>query len=156
MAISRPTKNVKSITDTSTSGIVNYPFFVPESTNSIVVRVYAGTFTGTSPTCDVYVQTTEDGGTNWRDCGRFTQITASGTIEAAQFMPVSAISSIGGQGDVTAYISSVQASMLAASRQSGLPLMGKYNRISIKYGGTIGVNGGVQVDVFRTGHDMGA
>src|SRR5215475_9473584 len=38
-----------------------------------------GTVTGTSPTIDIAIQTSPDGGTTWYDVWRFAQITAAST-----------------------------------------------------------------------------
>jgi hypothetical protein len=156
MGISHPTKNVYSITDTHTSGVNTYTFKIPQDTNSIVVRCYSSTFTGTSPTCDVYVQTTEDEGTTWRDCAHFKQITGAGTIAQAEFAPIAVMGSSPGRitgNAANGWIGSVQASMLGASQLSGLPLLSTHARLTFKYGGTQLATGGVKVDVFATGQD---
>lgn len=153
MGIQIPLKNIKSITDTATSSTVSYPFLIPQDTTGVVVRVYTGaTFSGTSPTADVYFQTSEDGGTTWRDCVHFTQITAARSLQNAEFQPVPVIGITGTVG-TSGFTSSVAASTLAASKVSGLPILSQQNRIFLSYGGTIGTNSGINVDVLANSQD---
>jgi hypothetical protein len=148
MAISRPNKNLLSVVDVDTSGAttVSYPFTVPQDSNGIVVRVYNDGLT--TVTNDIYVQTSEDAGTNWRDCVHFTQQTAALPVAQAEWAVVGTGASSGGTGNLMGWVGSVQASMLAAGRNSGLPLMGTYNRVYIVYGGGSGTNTGTHVDVY--------
>jgi len=154
MGLRIPLKNILSVSDTGTSGTVSKPFNIPQDADSIVVRLYAGTFSGTSPTADVYVQTSEDGGTTWRDCVHFSQITAAVALQNASFQPVS-VAGAGGARGLTAYVGSVAASTAAAGVATGLPLLGTYNRVYIVYGGTIGTNSGINVDVLVPSQNMG-
>lgn len=140
-----PTGNtdVLSVADSSTSGTVAKPFTIPQDADSISVRVYTGaTFSGTSPTCNVYLQTTEDGGTTWRDVASFNQITTNISSQNAQWVTVSNLTA--GTGSIT----TAAASSLGAGKVSGLGLLSPYARIYLVYGGTIGTNSAINVDVF--------
>lgn len=154
MGISIPLKNVKSVSDTGTSSTSSNVFILPSDASEVVVRVYTGaTFSGTSPTADVYFQTSEDGGTTWRDCVHFGQITGAIALQNAQFQPIS-VSGSGGSRGLGAFVGSVAASTAGAGVATGLPILGIANRIFIVYGGTIGVNSGINVDVFMNGQDQ--
>lgn len=145
MSIRQPHSPVKSITDTGTSGQTNYDFILPQDADNFVVRAYTGaTFTGTSPTCDIYVQTTPDGGVNYYDMANLGQITAAVPIDSAIFAGFSTLSDKG-TGSI---IGAPKASNLSGKVYSGLPIMGRACRITIKYGGTQVANTGITVDVF--------
>lgn len=142
MSIRFPLSVVKSITDTATSGTVNYPFLVPQDTESLVVKVYTGTFTGTNPTLDVYFQTTDDGGTTWYDVAHFPQFTAAVSKTQANWITIPVTM------NTKTVPSTAGCSTLAASLVSPIPLLSKECNIAVKYGGTQLANGGVEVRVY--------
>jgi len=153
MGIRLPLKNVLSISDTATTGTANYTFNLPQDCQSIVVRLKTGaTFTGTSPTLNCYIQTTEDGGTTWRDCGNLGQITAAVNNDSARFAVVSVAGAVGNRGLAT-FIGSVNASATISNSMTGLPLLSTFGRISLQYGGTQLTNTAVIVDVFTNSQD---
>jgi hypothetical protein len=154
MAIRVPLKVVRSITDTATSGSVTYDTILPQDLQSLVVKVWTGaTFSGTSPTCDVYVQTSDDGGTTWYDCAHHTQITTAVSNALAKFCVVPAAGA-GLNTDLgKGYTGSVASSTIGASSISGLPLLSQLVRIAIKYGGTIGTNSGINVNLLVPDQD---
>lgn len=154
MGIRLPLKVLLSTSDTATTGTVAYPFTVPQDSQSIVVKLSTGTtFTGTSPTLDVYVQTSEDGGTTWRDCANLGQLTAAVNNDSARFVVIPVAGAGGGRG-LGAFIGSVQASTTAANVVTGLPILSTAaNRIYLKYGGTQLSNNGVVVTVYSNSQD---
>lgn len=153
MGLKLPLKNVLSVTDTNTSGTANYLFTIPQDAQSIVVRLKTGaTFTGTSPTLDCYIQTTEDGGTTWRDCVNMGQLTAAVNNDSARFQVIPVAGAGGGRG-LGAFIGSVQASTTATNVVTGLPLLSTTGRVFLKYGGTQLTNTNVLVDIFVNSQD---
>lgn len=149
MAIRTPIL-VKSITDTNTSGVTNYDFFIPQDTDDVVVKLYTGaTFTGTNPTLDVYVQTTDDGGATWYDVCHFPQLTAAALKAAAYWAFASAVGQAKRtQGASWLDIGVATSSSTGVAQYTGLPLMSTFMRIAIKYGGTQVANTGVEVRVY--------
>lgn len=76
-------KNLVSATATAT----NHVDFTLQPCDSLSIIVSSGAGTGTSPTCDVAVQTSPDGGTTYVTVQRFTQITTSAAAETISFKP---------------------------------------------------------------------
>lgn len=142
MSIRFPLQVVKSITCTATTGTTNYDFFLPQDCDSIVVKYYTGaTFTGTSPTCNVFVQTTDDGGTTWYDVVKFTQIVAAVTKTNAAWATIGVNTS-----RATASVSGC--STLTAGTQATLPILSRNMRIAVIVGGTQVANDGVEIRVY--------
>ena len=140
---------IRSITDTGTSGAVNYDFLLPQDLDQVTFRLTAGTFTGTNPTCDVYIQTSPDGGTTWYDVCNLGQITAAVTAQNARFAFASASGHIKRtQGASVLDIGAAAASTTSSSAYTGVPLLGQAMRITFKYGGTQLANAGVRVDLY--------
>ena len=63
---------------TSSNATALLPELVYDS-NSLTFKVNVSAASGTTPTLDLYLQTTLDGGTNWLDCAHFTQLTTTAT-----------------------------------------------------------------------------
>lgn len=147
MAIRLPSV-VKQITDTTTTGVTNYDFLLPQDTDNVVVKLYTGTFTGTNPTLDVYVQTTDDGGATWYDMGHFPQSVAAVSKSAAQW---AFFSTLGGpkrtQGASVLDIGNATSSSIGVGQYTGLPLLGQLMRIAVKIGGTQVANAGTVITV---------
>ena len=80
---------------------------------------------GTSPTLDVYVQTTLDGGSNWLDVCHFTQITATTSNPVFIQVPQDRNAVIGAVGDAT-----------IGSGALGVPVLSKSMRIKYVLGGS--------------------
>lgn len=150
MSIRFPLQVVKSITDTATTGTVNYPFLVPQDIDGVVVKVYTGTFTGTNPTLDVYFQTTDDGGTTWYDVAHFPQFTAAVTKQLANWITIPV------NCNVKTVPSTSGTSQLAASLITPIPLLSKECNIVVKYGGTQLTNGGVEIRVLANSQSRAA
>lgn len=146
MGIRIPLQTILSLVDTGTTGVNNTTFQIPQDASEILCKVYTtATFTGTSPTCDIYLQTSDDGGTTWYDVCHFKQITAAIVNQNAMFQAVSVgFANQGGRG-LGAYIGSVAASTAAASTVTGLPMIGPLGRVSVQYGGTQLTNSGINV-----------
>lgn len=148
MSIRVPLKTVQQITDTTTSGVTGYTVILPQDTDSVVLKFYTGTFTGTNPTMDVYVQTTDDGGTTWYDCGNLGQITAAVSAQNARWAEFRFIGSAPRtQGASVLAIGACAASTATSSQYTGLPLLSNVMRIYFKLGGTQVVNAGAIVNV---------
>lgn len=145
MSIRTPNAPIKSITDTGTSGATNYDFLLPQDVDAVTVRAYTGaTFTGTNPTCNIYVLTQASDG-NWYDMGNLGTFTAAVPIDNAAFDAYSTMPSQTRSGSILAAGS---ASAVSGKVHTGMPIMGRNTRIRIAYGGTQVANTGVTVDVF--------
>lgn len=153
MSIRVPAQVVLNAVDTATTGTATYPFLLQQDVQGIMVKVTAAAFTGTSPTCDIYIQTSDDGGTTWYDCANVGQVTAAIVNQNArfQYIPVNGNSMRG----LANLVGSVAASTTAAGMTTGLPIMGQYNRIFLKYGGTQLANSGITVKVTATTQEQG-
>lgn len=147
MSLRIPLRNAKQIVDTSLTGTVNNIVTLDQDVDSVVVKLFAGTFSGTSPTADVYVQTSDDGGTTWYDCAHFAQITTAITAANALWATIP----VQGTAAVTnGYTGAAAAASISASRVSGLPVLSQIIRVSIVYGGTVGTNAGITVNVYES------
>lgn len=144
VATARP---IKQVVDVALTGTINYNFNVDTDISNLVMKMSVGTFSGTSPTADVYLQTTDDGGTTWYDLAHFAQVTTAITNANALFMtiPVDGCSS-----RTNGYTGASAAASLGASTVAGIPLLSNFVRLSIVYGGTIGTNAGITVTVLET------
>ena len=132
---------VKSITNTATTGTTNYDFNLPQDCDSVAVKIYTSTFTGTNPTLDVYVQTTDDGGTTWYDLAHSPQLVAAVTKQNANWIFVSnaghkIANSVSG------------ASTLGAGVTSGVPILSQFMRVAVIIGGTQVANAGTEIRVY--------
>lgn len=150
MSIRFPLQTVKSITNTATTGTTNYPFLVPQDIDNLVVKLYTGTFTGTNPTLDVYVQTTDDGGTTWYDVAHFAQATAAISKQLAEWITIPV-------NLTTKTVPSTSgSSQLAASLVSPIPLLSKEVNIAVKLGGTQVANAGTEIRVYANSQSRAA
>lgn len=157
MALASPSgsRSILQVTDTATTGIVNYLFTIPQDADVIVCKFSTGTNFpgGTAGSANVYIQTTEDGGTTWRDTAVWA-VTSVISNAQAHFQPI-ATSDAFSRG-IGNWVGSVFASTLAVTsiaatatgQISGMPMMGTLGRVSIQYNGTISANNGVTVQVF--------
>lgn len=164
MSIRKPLLTVLDYNDSGNVGltsVVSQTFFVPQDADNILVKVPVASINGTNPTADVYLQTTDDGGTTWYDIFHLPTIT--GTIAlAGAFWGNANVNGLGvrttlgpqvsvlGGGPGSSILSITgNASMrgTAAGAITGLPIMGPLNRVQIAYGGTLAANNGLQVQV---------
>ena len=143
MSIRTPLQVVKSITNTAVTGTTNYDFFLPQDTDTVVVKLYTGTFTGTSPTLNVYVQTTDDGGTTWYDLAHFAQLVAAVTKQNANWATIGVCN-----GFDNASVSG--ASTLGVGKVAPIPIMDKLMRVAVIIGGTQVVNAGTEIRVYAS------
>lgn len=154
---SASSSSVLNIHDVSTSGIITQNFTVPQDSESLCAKIWLDSTWNATGTATVFIQTTEDGGTTWRDVS-VTQVGAS-TVAAtvgnqnAHFIPLNLTG--GSDHGISNYVGSVAASTLTAGitnasmvgTVSGLPILGTLNRVQIAYTATI-TTGGVNVQVF--------
>lgn len=164
MAIRLPLQTVLDYNDSGNVGatsVVSKTFMIPQDTDNVIVKVPVASIAGTNPTADVYLQTSDDGGTTFYDVLRLPTIT--GTIANAGAYwgsaPVSGIgirssssptaSTASGTTQVSVLSVTGNASVrgLGAGQVSGLPILGQFGRVQISYGGTLTANNGMQVQV---------
>lgn len=165
MGIRKPLTTILDYNDAGNTGatsVVSQTFFVPQDSTTIVVKVPVASINGTNPTYDVYLQTTDDGGSTWYDIAHLPTITGTTIANAGALWGVANVDGLGvrttfgpqvsvlggGPGSSILTITG-NASMrgLAAGAISGLPIMGPLNRVQLSIGGTIAANNGVQVQV---------
>ena len=161
MAFKSPSASSSSIilqTDTNTSGTFTYPFQIPSDVDSICAKIWLQPGWSATGTATVYIQTTEDGGTTWRDVSvtniGASTVAASMNNQNAHFIPIACVSSGTARG-ITGYVGSVAASTLAVSTTtasvgglaSGMPMLSTIGRFQITYTATIST-GGVNMQIF--------
>jgi hypothetical protein len=152
-----------SINEVSTSGPKTYTFTVPQDCQSLLARIYLDSAWNASGTCKVTIQTSEDGGTTWRDVSGTTiggsTVAADFPKDRAHFIPIGV--GWGSAKGAANYVGSVQASTaaLAAVNSSavgnvtGLPMLGTLGRVQFDYTTTI-TTGGVHVDIYAPTTDV--
>lgn len=149
MSIRIPTSPALTFTSTATSGTDSQTVILPQDVDNVTVKLTADTFTGTNPTCDVYIQTSDDGGTTWYDMGNLGQVTAAIVNQNARW---GFFSTLGGpkrtQGASVLDIGAAAASTAGVQSYTGLPIMGRALRVFLKYGGTQLANSGITVKVY--------
>lgn len=112
-----------------TSGTVGTVISIAD-TDSIVAKL-AGTVSGTPVTIDVYVQTTDDGGTTFYDVAHFAQVIASITNANALWAYIPCAS---GQAK---YVGAAAAASASAGTITGLPFMDRTMQIQTVISGTV-------------------
>ena len=166
MALSNPSptsRKIFSVSDTTIgSGSVAATFTIPQDATSILCKFWTGAnFTPNSTgAAKVTIQTTEDGGTTWRDVLGWTTGTAVAN-DNAHFQSVPVGGDLIGRG-LSGWTGSVQASTLApalvasvaAGAVSGLPVIATTGRVFIQYVSLVSVNSGVNVDIFAPTNDQ--
>lgn len=164
MSIRLPLTTVLDYNDTGNTGatsVVSKTFNIPQDTDNITVKIPVASINGTNPTADVYLQTSDDGGTTYYDVLHLPTVT--GTVANANALWGSApvitmgirssaapvASAAGGttQTSILQITGNASVRGLAAGAVSGLPILGLQNRVQISYGGTIAANNGLQVQV---------
>lgn len=154
---SASSSKIFSITDVNTSGIILNTFMIPQDADSIMAKVWLqGTWNATG-TATITFQTTEDGGTTWRDVAAVTigasTVAASMNNTNAHFIDIGCIGS--SDRGVANYIGSVAASTLALAAvnasavgvTNGMVMISTIGRVQIAYTATI-TTGGVNIDIF--------
>ncbi len=164
MSIRLPLTTVLDYNDSGNVGgtsVVSQTFQVPQDCDNIVVKAVKASITGSTPTVDVYLQTSDDGGTTFYDVLHLPTITgvfanASALWGSAPVIgvgvrssPTGASSTASGttQSSVLQITGNASVRGLAAGTISGLPILGTFNRIQISYAGTITTNNDLQVQV---------
>lgn len=137
-------------------------FTIPQDAQSIICKFYtASNFTpqGTNAV-QLTIQTSEDGGTTWRDAAAWT--TQSVVLNQNAHFCTIPVAGATGRG-VANWIGSVAASTLALAATasvatgvaSGLPMMGTLGRIYQTITGTL-TTGGVNCDIYAPSTDFTA
>lgn len=168
MAFTNPSASssaIINVDETSTSGTKTYNFMIPQTAQSIVAKVFLDSGWSATGTCKVTLQTTEDGGSTWRDAAAVTvggNIVAAGVgNQNAHFISIP-VAGATGRG-IANYVGSVAASTLALAATSGsvigltsgLPMMSTLGRLQFDYTSTIST-GGVNVTVYAPSTDYTA
>ena len=163
MAFASPSassRKILSVAHTATAaGTTNYTFTIPQDAQSIVGKIW--TTTGflpiTTQSAQVVIQTTEDGGTTWRDAAAAT-IQRAITSDQAHFVTIPVAGAAGrgianwvGSVGSTSLIQAATASVVTGIA-SGLPMLGSFGRVSVIVTGTLDT-GGVNVDIFAPSTD---
>lgn len=164
MSVRLPTQTVLDYNDSGNAGatsVVSKTFLIPQDTDNIIVKAQKASITGTGPTVDVYLQTSDDGGTTYYDVLHLPTITGIFANGSALWgsAPVIGVgvrtsqgfqASVGGgltQASIMQITGNASVRGLSAGTVSGLPILGQLNRIQISYGGTIATNNDLQVKV---------
>jgi hypothetical protein len=155
-ASSRP---IVSVRDTNTvAATYTYPFTIPQDADQIVAKVWLASGWSSSGAANITIQTSEDGGTTWRDVSN-TNIGAN-TVAAnvnninAHFIPIACANTNSAKG-ATGYVGSVAAASTLATTvaasavgiTTGLPMMSTTGQVRISLAATVST-GGVNVDIF--------
>ncbi|MDE2233384.1 MAG: hypothetical protein KGJ90_04720 [Patescibacteria group bacterium] len=120
-------------TITDSTGTTGSASFVIENSdaNVFVGKLTSTGLNGTSPTLDVYIQTTDDGGTTWYDMVHFTQLTGAIANQNAYF------AKFGDLKGSSAYVGQPESKHISAASVSSLPLLGRLVNVQYVYGGTV-------------------
>ena len=129
---------------TSVAGGVAKTFQIPQDTDNVVLKLTASVAGGG---VSATFQTSDDGGTTYYDVAR-TSIVSAATNAKAEWLSIPVIGtgvsttyvsgtvpSVGGQAASSIYgaIGSAEHNTLAQKSVSGLPILGKQNRVWLKY-----------------------
>ncbi|MBX4188448.1 MAG: hypothetical protein KW793_04965, partial [Candidatus Doudnabacteria bacterium] len=161
MSIRLPLQTVLDQNDAGNTGatsVRSYTFNIPQDTDAITVKVPVASINGTSPTADVYLQTSDDGGTTFYDVLHLPTITGTTIANANALWGTALVCGPGFRSTQSGLSSLIQTSVLTitgnasvrglgAGQISGLPILGIQNRIQISYGGTVAANTALQVQV---------
>lgn len=152
---SASSRTIYSLRDVTTAAATQtFTFMIPGDADSIVAKFWTtSTFNPQSTNAaQVTIQTSEDGGTTWRDVAAWT-CQAAILNQLAHFASIPCIGT--NSRGVANWIGSVAASTLALAATasvangtaSGLPMMGTLGRVQLTITGTL-TTGGVNVDIF--------
>lgn len=140
MAIRLPLMTVLDYNDTpqtgagSVAGGVAKPFILPQDTDNIVVKLTASVIAGG---VSATFQTSDDGGSTFYDVAR-TSIVSNANNQNAEWLSIPVIgvgttSSRPVTGSVMGTTGAAAASTLGSNQFSGLPVLGQYNRVFLRY-----------------------
>lgn len=150
MALRLPLQTVLDYNDSGNVGatsVVSKTFTIPQDSDNIVLKVPLASVNGTAPVVDIYLQTSDDGGTTFYDVAHLglpstvTSSVLAVTNAKALFVANSS------QAVNASVISAPSIRGLAVNTASGLPMLGTIGQVQIAYSGTITTNNGVQVQV---------
>lgn len=158
MAFASPSASSRTILSVRSTaiaaGTTNFLFNIPQDAGSIIAKFWttAGFLPITTQSARCAVQTSEDGGTTWRDVAICT-MQAAITNDQAHFAAIPTL--LGTGKGVANWIGSVGSSSLVLAAvasvvngvASGLPMMGTLGRVQVTITGTLDT-GGVNVDIF--------
>ena len=143
---------------TSTAGGVAYPFFLPQDTDNVVVKLTSSISGGG---VSASFQTSDDGGTTYYDVAR-TSIVSNANNTTAQWLSIPVIGvgvrtglvggvvpSVGGQTAASIYgaTGSAAASTIGQLEVTGLPILGQANRVFLQYSAGVSANALARVQV---------
>ena len=144
MSIRLPLQTVLDYNDagqtgaTSVAGGVAQTFTIPQDADNVVVKLTASVLGGG---VSATFQTTDDGGTTWYDVGR-TSIVSNANTTTAEWLSIpvigtginpQVISTVNAGSVLGGAIGSAAASVLGNKQVSGLPILGQYNRVFLRY-----------------------
>jgi hypothetical protein len=154
MSLRKPVQTVLDYNDSGNKGatsIVTKYFNLPQDTDEVILKVGPASVAGADAIPDVYLQTTDDGGTTWYDIAhiRPTFTVVSSTINISKAGAQWAAVSVDGTGVAAngSIITKAGASTLGVNQYSGLPVMDTYGRVQIQYSGTITGNDAMNIQV---------
>lgn len=126
--LGQTTKVTRIATLTAVTASANYPLQLTEPVlNGIVLDVNLTAVTGTTPTLDLYFQTSKDGGSTWLDMAHLTQLITTTANHVFVSVPTISPSVLCGQvGDATA----------SAGTVTGLPMLSPNVRVKAIIAGT--------------------
>ena len=167
MGVRIPTQTIADFTSTSVgeTSIATQLFQIPQDTNGLVVKVQVASISGTNPVAQVFLQTSDDGGTTYFDVLRLPDVTGTTVANASAVWGAAPVFGMGMRSTVSPAASTesgtTQVSVLtvtgnasafglSAGQNSGLPILGIQNRVAIRYTGTIATNTGVRVKVLAS------
>ena len=127
-----PTQTAKSLNITATTSGNSVNTLPNNDLHALVGKLTITTLSGTSPTLDVYIQTTDDGGTTYYDVAHFAQQTGAVTNANALWVTIPV-----DMGDGK-YVGAAADASINASTVNGLPLLSSTYRVKYVYGGTVG------------------
>jgi hypothetical protein len=92
-------KQIASVTTFNASGVVGAAFALPQADSYAFIADF-GTITGTSPTFDLELEMSPDGGTTYYAWARFAQVTAAGQRRLV-IQPIQGRGEAGSEGAIT-------------------------------------------------------
>lgn len=156
-------RSVVAVHDTATSGAVAYNFTLPQDCQNAVAQVWLDSAWSATGSAQVFIQTSNDGGTTWYDVAMVQVGTSVATYVGkfySHFIPLALLG--GSDHGISNYVGSVAASTLSTGAAvaasingtlSGLPMMGTLGRVYLIYSNTI-TTGGINVQVFAPTTDF--
>lgn len=156
---SASSRSILSVNDVNTvAATYTYPFTIPQDADEIIAKISLASGWSSTGAANVTLQTSEDGGTTWRDVSN-TNIGAN-TVAAtmnnlnAHFIAIACANAGQGRG-VANYIGSVASGSVLATTvsasavgiTSGLPMLGTLAQVRISLAATV-ATGGINVQIF--------